>query len=398
MIDEEDIRFLPNFQRRRRRKVVQDDIFELEKLLCSEPEHERTESVRLAGEQSAGLDTSPEGTDYCSGTDALSQCDQESVANEISNHGPKVCLICKDTTSVTIRYGVKSCLPCARFFANICRYFLARAPTQCISGKNDCKITKLNRRDCPRCRLALCLKLGMSNFSLVELPPIFDYDYPRTVNETTQGDEGSNLTAEVQDDETDIDSDNSREPGKSCSQEVFLNNDSSSKKHRDVTTLGFSGWLYGDFSDIKPNSKPRKNFADETSTIKEFLLHCQLGSCPYDHQSSSKKSSAHNLEPLETILVYSLSVSYVQRKTDVSVPEIQKTKSSRKAAARQLLESEAKMLFTVHARQALIDRRPMFKRAKRLCLSVTKPSEKISPIAPGEDCDDPGDSDIEILN
>jgi hypothetical protein len=67
------------------------------------------------------------------------------------------CPICGDEIS-GFHYGTFSCESCKGFFK---RTVQNKKIFSCHSGEGECNITSFNRKRCPACRFAKCLKAGM---------------------------------------------------------------------------------------------------------------------------------------------------------------------------------------------------------------------------------------------
>lgn len=67
------------------------------------------------------------------------------------------CPICGDDIS-GFHYGTFSCESCKGFFK---RTVQNKKVFSCHSGEGECNITSFNRKRCPACRFAKCLKAGM---------------------------------------------------------------------------------------------------------------------------------------------------------------------------------------------------------------------------------------------
>ncbi len=69
------------------------------------------------------------------------------------------CQVCGDVANDHIHYGANCCYSCRAFFR---RSIAAGTKYTCLQNKTCC-ITKTTRRQCQACRLAKCLKIGMSS-------------------------------------------------------------------------------------------------------------------------------------------------------------------------------------------------------------------------------------------
>ncbi len=81
------------------------------------------------------------------------------VNNNVQNTGGSLgaCPICGDDIS-GFHYGTFSCESCKGFFK---RTVQNKKAFSCHSGEGECNITSFNRKRCPACRFAKCLKAGM---------------------------------------------------------------------------------------------------------------------------------------------------------------------------------------------------------------------------------------------
>lgn len=81
------------------------------------------------------------------------------VNNNVQNTGGSMgaCPICGDDIS-GFHYGTFSCESCKGFFK---RTVQNKKVFSCHSGEGECNITSFNRKRCPACRFAKCLKAGM---------------------------------------------------------------------------------------------------------------------------------------------------------------------------------------------------------------------------------------------
>ena len=79
------------------------------------------------------------------------------------NSGVEPCVVCGDRASGR-HYKVISCEGCKGFFKRSIRKFRQKQlGYQCISGKQDCEVTKVHRNRCQYCRLQKCVAKGMGN-------------------------------------------------------------------------------------------------------------------------------------------------------------------------------------------------------------------------------------------
>ena len=77
--------------------------------------------------------------------------------NNVGNVSMGACPICGDDIS-GFHYGTFSCESCKGFFK---RTVQNKKVFSCHSGDGECNITSFNRKRCPACRFAKCLKAGM---------------------------------------------------------------------------------------------------------------------------------------------------------------------------------------------------------------------------------------------
>ena len=78
--------------------------------------------------------------------------------SNVTNGGSMgACPICGDDISGFL-YGTFSCESCKGFFK---RTVQNKKVFTCHSGESECNITSFNRKRCPACRFAKCLKAGM---------------------------------------------------------------------------------------------------------------------------------------------------------------------------------------------------------------------------------------------
>jgi hypothetical protein len=88
------------------------------------------------------------------------ECRSSNVANILVNNNSSsmgACPICGDDIS-GFHYGTFSCESCKGFFK---RTVQNKKVFSCHSGEGECNITSFNRKRCPACRFAKCLKAGM---------------------------------------------------------------------------------------------------------------------------------------------------------------------------------------------------------------------------------------------
>lgn len=87
------------------------------------------------------------------------QQQQQQMNNSSSNNNglTGACPICGDEIS-GFHYGTFSCESCKGFFK---RTVQNKKVFACHSGDGECNITSFNRKRCPACRFAKCLKAGM---------------------------------------------------------------------------------------------------------------------------------------------------------------------------------------------------------------------------------------------